>query len=73
MKSKNKSILSNVILSFFLLISVSSYAQFNMQRTYEVSLTNLPWQDFTFIYTQRIDSLRFLEIKITNYFVHLKN
>ncbi|MDA3910629.1 MAG: hypothetical protein PF448_04640 [Bacteroidales bacterium] len=67
MKNKNKSILSHVILSFFLLVSVSSYAQFKMQRSYEVSLTNLPWQDLTFIYTQRLDSLRFLEV--TNSFV----
>jgi hypothetical protein len=67
MKNKNKPILSHLIMSIFLMLTLSSYAQFNMQRTYEVSLTNLPWQDLTFIYTQRLDSLRFLEV--TNSFV----
>jgi hypothetical protein len=56
-----------IALIFFFSFIKIGYSQLDYKRSYELSLTNLPLQDFTFIFTQRINDFKYLEI--TNSFV----
>jgi len=56
-----------IALIFFLSFIKIGCSQLDYKRSYELSLTNIPLQDFTFIFTQRITDFKYLEI--TNSFV----
>ncbi len=68
----NKSFyLSSILaLMFFLSFIRIGYSQPTFERSYELCLTNLPLQDFTFIFTQRLNDKNYLEI--SNSFVFSK-
>jgi hypothetical protein len=67
MKNKIIKLKSIFVFVFFLIFIKLGYSQAEFKRSYEISLTNLPLQDFTFIFTQKIDDKNYLEI--TNSFV----
>lgn len=67
MKNKIIKLKSIFVFVFFLIFIKLGYSQAEFKRSYEINLTNLPLQDFTFIFTQRLNDKNYLEI--TNSFV----